>query len=66
MIGNIVKAFKSKRTIIAVITALLVSVNSQLPEPILDGETLNKLVAIIGALIVGDSLRSVAPVSAEK
>lgn len=66
MFGNIVKAFKSKRTIIAVITALLVSVNSQLPDPILDGETLNKLIAIIGALIVGDSLRSVAPASDEK
>lgn len=66
MISNILEAFKSKRTIIAVITALLVSVNSQLPEPILDGETLNKLVAIIGALIVGDSLRGVVPKSDEK
>ena len=60
MLKEIVAAFKSKRTIVAVITALFATVNSQLSEPLVDAELLNKLVVIVTGLIVGDSLRPVA------
>ena len=61
MITDIKKAFTSKRTIVAVLTALLIAVNSQLATPLMDEATLLKIVAIFSALIVGDSLRPVAP-----
>ncbi len=60
MLKEIIVAFKSKRTIVAVITALFATVNSQLSEPLVDAELLNKLVVIVTGLIVGDSLRPVA------
>ena len=60
MLKEIIAAFKSKRTIVAVITALFATVNSQLSEPLVDAELLNKLVVIVTGLIVGDSLRPVA------
>jgi hypothetical protein len=60
MFKEILAAFKSKRTIIAVLTCLFATVNGQLSEPLIDAELLNKLVIIITGLIVGDSLRPVA------
>ncbi len=60
MIKEILAAFKSKRTIVAVLTALFATVNAQLSEPLVDAELLNKLVVIVTGLIVGDSLRPVA------
>jgi len=60
MIKEILAAFKSKRTIVAVLTALFATVNAQLTEPLVDAELLNKLVVIVTGLIVGDSLRPVA------
>jgi|TARA_R110002126_G_scaffold1907_3_gene11309 hypothetical protein len=61
MITDIKQAFTSKRTIVAVLTALLIAVNSQLATPLMDEATLLKIVGIASALIVGDSLRPVAP-----
>lgn len=61
MFAELKKAFTSKRTIVAVLTALLVAVNSQLATPLLDEDTLLKIVAISSALIVGDSVRPTAP-----
>jgi len=61
MFAELKKAFTSKRTIVAVLTALLVAVNSQLATPLLDEDTLLKIVAIASALIVGDSVRPTAP-----
>lgn len=60
MFAELKKAFTSKRTIVAVLTALLVAVNSQLATPLLDEDTLLKIVAIASALIVGDSVRPTA------
>jgi len=59
MFSEIVAAFKSKRTLIAVLTCIFATVNSQLSEPLIDAELLEKLVVIITGLIVGDSLRPV-------
>ncbi len=61
MFAELKKAFTSKRTIVAVLTALLVAVNSQLATPLLDEATLLKIVGIASALIVGDSLRPTVP-----
>ena len=61
MFAELKKAMTSKRTIIAVLTALLVTINSQLTTPLLDEDTLLKIVGIASALIVGDSLRPTAP-----
>ena len=61
MFAELKKAFTSTRTIVAVLTALLVAVNSQLATPLLDEDTLLKIVAIASALIVGDSVRPTAP-----
>jgi len=60
MIKEIIAAFKSKRTIVAVITVLFATVNAQLTEPLVDEELLNKLIVIVTGLIVGDSLRPVS------
>lgn len=60
MIKEIIAAFKSKRTVVAVLTALFATVNAQLAEPLVDADLLNKLVVIVTGLIVGDSLRPVA------
>ena len=60
MFKEIIAAFKSKRTVVAVLTCLFATVNGQLSEPLIDAELLNKLVIIITGLIVGDSLRPVA------
>ena len=59
MMTDIKNAFTSKRTLVAVLTALLVTVNSQLSTPLMDEATLLKIVGIASALIVGDSLRPV-------
>ena len=59
MFAEVKKAFTSKRTIVAVLTALLITVNSQLSSPLMDEATLLKLVGIFSALIIGDSLRPV-------
>tara|TARA_R110000824_G_scaffold48699_2_gene137283 strand:+ start:1494 stop:1694 length:201 start_codon:yes stop_codon:yes gene_type:complete len=59
MFAELKKAFTSKRTIVAVLTALLITVNSQLTTPLMDEATLLKIVGIASALIVGDSLRPV-------
>jgi hypothetical protein len=61
MFAELKKAFTSKQTIVACLTALLVAVNSQLATPLLDEDTLLKIVAIASALIVGDSVRPTAP-----
>ena len=61
MLAELTQAFTSKRTIVAVLTALLVAVNSQLATPLLDEDTLLKIVGIASALIVGDSLRPTVP-----
>jgi hypothetical protein len=61
MFAEVKKAFTSKRTIVAVLTALLITVNSQLSSPLMDESTLLKIVGIASALIVGDSLRPVVP-----
>jgi hypothetical protein len=60
MFKEIIAAFKSKRTIVAVLSILFATVNAQLSEPLVSEELLNKLVVIITGLIVGDSLRPVA------
>jgi hypothetical protein len=60
MFKEILAAFKSKRTVVAVLTCFLATINAQLSEPLIDAELLNKLVIIITGLIVGDSLRPVA------
>lgn len=59
MFSEIVAAFKSKRTLVAILTCLFSVVNSQLSEPLIDAALLEKLVIIITGLIVGDSLRPV-------
>ena len=61
MFAEVKKAFTSKRTIVAVLTALLITVNSQLSSPLMDEATLLKIVGIFSALIIGDSLRPVVP-----
>ena len=61
MFAEVKKAFTSKRTIVAVLTALLVTINSQLATPLMDESTLLKIVGIASALIVGDSLRPTVP-----
>ena len=60
MFKEIIAAFKSKRTIVAVLSILFATVNAQLSEPLVSEELLNKLVVIVTGLIVGDSLRPVA------
>lgn len=60
MFAEVKRAFTSKRTIVAVLTALLITVNSQLATPLMDEATLLKIVGIASALIVGDSLRPVS------
>jgi len=64
MFAEVKNAFTSKRTLVAVLTALLVTVNSQLSTPLMDEATLLKIVGIASALIVGDSLRPVVPKTA--
>ena len=59
MIKEILAALRSKRTVVAVLTALFAVVNAQLSEPVVDEELLNKLVVIITGLVIGDSLRPV-------
>ena len=49
MFAELKTAFTSKRTIVAVLTALLVAVNSQLATPMLDEDTLLKIVGIASA-----------------
>ena len=61
MFAELKQAATSKRTIVAVLTALLVTINSQLSTPLLDEDTLLKIVGIASALIVGDSLRPTVP-----
>ena len=61
MFAELKQAATSKRTIVAVLTALLITINSQLSTPLLDEATLLKIVGIASALIVGDSLRPTAP-----
>jgi len=61
MFAELKKAMTSKRTIVAVLTALLITVNSQLSSPLMDEATLLKIVGIFSALIIGDSLRPVVP-----
>ena len=61
MFAELKKAFTSKRTIVAVLTALLITVNSQLSSPLMDEATLLKIVGIFSALIIGDRLRPVVP-----
>ena len=59
MIKEILAALKSKRTVVAVLTALFAVVNAQLSQPLVDEELLNKLVVIVTGLVIGDSLRPV-------
>lgn len=59
MLKEILAATKSKRTVVAVLTAFFAVVNAQLSEPLVDEELLNKLVVIITGLVIGDSLRPV-------
>jgi len=61
MFAELKKAATSKRTIVAVLTALMITINSQLSSPLMDEATLLKIVAIASALIVGDSLRPTVP-----
>tara|TARA_R100001129_G_scaffold81429_1_gene55508 strand:+ start:668 stop:883 length:216 start_codon:yes stop_codon:yes gene_type:complete len=56
---DVVTALKSKRVILAVIVAALVGVNEQLA--LMDADTLNRLVALAGTLIVGDAIRGTNP-----
>ena len=59
MVKDILQALKSKRVIVAVITAAAVAVNQELA--LVDAETLTKVVALAAALILGDSLRAINP-----
>ena len=59
MVKDILQALKSKRVIVAVVTAAAIAVNQELA--LVDAETLTKVVAIAAALILGDSLRAVNP-----
>ena len=52
VIKDIGKALRSKRVLLAVIVAAIVAVNEQLT--LVDSDTLNRLVALAGTLIVGD------------
>jgi hypothetical protein len=61
MFAELKKAATSKRTIVAVLTALMITINSQLTTPLMDEATLLKIVGIASALIIGDSLRPTAP-----
>ena len=64
MFAELKQAMTSKRTIVAVLTALLITVNSQLSSPLMDEATLLKIVGIFSALIIGDSLRPVVKTAA--
>ncbi len=57
--SDIVNALKSKRVILAVVVAAMVAVNEQLT--LMDADTLNRLVALAGTLIVGDAIRGTNP-----
>jgi len=57
--SDIVGALKSKRVILAVVVAAMVAVNEQLA--LMDADTLNRLVALAGTLIVGDAIRGTNP-----
>tara|TARA_R100000458_G_C8093002_1_gene122912 strand:- start:300 stop:518 length:219 start_codon:yes stop_codon:yes gene_type:complete len=59
VISDIVGALKSKRVILAVVVAAMVAVNEQLA--LMDADTLNRLVALAGTLIVGDAIRGTNP-----
>ena len=61
MFAELKKAATSKRTIVAVLTALMITINSQLTTPLMDEATLLKIVGIASALIIGDSLRPTVP-----
>lgn len=59
IIQDVIKALKSKRVLLAIITAAVVSVNGELA--LFDDEMLTKITALAGAIIVGDSLRPTNP-----
>ena len=59
IITDVIKARKSKRVLLAIITAAVVSVNGELA--LFDDEMLTKITALAGAIIVGDSLRPTNP-----
>jgi len=59
VIKDIGKALKSKRVLLAVVVAAIVAVNEQLT--LVDADTLNRLVALAGTLIVGDAIRQTNP-----
>ncbi len=59
LFDDIVNALKSKRVILGIITAAIVGVNAELQ--LLAEHDLTRIVAIVGALIVGDSLRATNP-----
>ena len=52
LVSDFISALKSKRVILATVTAAMVAVNSQLEW--FSAETLNRLTAIAGSLILGD------------
>ena len=59
LVSDFIAALKSKRVILATVTAAIVAVNSELEW--FSAETLNRLTAIAGSLILGDSLRGTNP-----
>jgi uncharacterized membrane protein (DUF373 family) len=56
---DIVNALKSKRVLLGVITAAIVGVNQELQ--LFADTDMTRIVAIVGALILGDSLRATNP-----
>ena len=56
---DVVNALKSKRVLLGVITAAIVGVNQELQ--LFADTDMTRIVAIVGALILGDSLRATNP-----
>ncbi len=59
VVKDIINALKSKRVILAAVTAVIIAVNQQLH--LLDEEMVTKITALAASIIVGDSLRPTNP-----
>ena len=59
VLKDIVNALKSKRVILAAVTAIIVATNQQLGY--LDEDMITKITALAASIIVGDSLRPTNP-----
>jgi len=55
VLTDVLKAARSKRVILATLTAAIIAINQQLNY--FDAETVTKITALAATVIVGDSLR---------